>query len=69
MLTAAPGTWTKGTVFKCRWLRNGVIISNACTATYKVRTADRNAKITVRVTGPLLGYTTAPRDSGAFIAR
>ncbi len=69
VLTAAPGSWTKGTVFKYRWLRNGVVISDAYASTYKVRTADRNARITVRVTGTLLGYTTASRDSGAFIAR
>ena len=69
MLTVAPGAWTPGTTFKFRWLRNGVIIPNAYSATYKVRTSDKNAKITVRVTGSLFGYTPAFRDSAAFLAR
>ena len=69
VLKAVPGAWSPGTAFKYRWLRNGVIISNAHSATYKVRTADKNAKITVRVTGSLLGYPSVSRDSKAFLAR
>ena len=69
VLTVKRGTWTWGTTFKYRWLRNGVPISGAWYSTYKVRTADRGNKITVRVTGSRLGYTTVSRTSGALIAR
>jgi hypothetical protein len=37
--------------------------------TYKVRTADRDKRITVRVTGSRLGYTTVSQTSGAYFAR
>lgn len=69
VLTAKPGSWTKGTHFKYRWLRDGKPISNAYSSKYKVRKADKDAKITVRITGNLRGYTTASRESAAFIAR
>jgi len=69
ILTANPGGWTTGTAFKYRWLRNGVPISGATASTYKVRTADRDTRITVRVTGSRLGYTTVTRTSGAYFAR
>ena len=69
VVTAKPGTWTWGTAFKYRWLRNGVPIYGATESTYKVRTADRDKRITVRVTGSRLGYTTAAQTSGAYFAR
>ena len=69
VVTAKPGTWTWGTAFKYRWLRNGDPIYGATASTYKVRTADRDNKITVRVTGSRLGYTTVTQTSGAYIAR
>ncbi|WP_427133881.1 hypothetical protein [Pseudarthrobacter sp. S9] len=56
-------------MFTYRWMRNGVSIYDAKAATYKVRTADKDAKITVRVTGSQLGYITASRDSEAYFAR
>ncbi|BCW72407.1 hypothetical protein [Arthrobacter sp. NicSoilB8] len=68
VLTVKRGTWTWGTAFKYRWLRNGVPISGAWYSTYKVRSADKGAKITVRVTGSRFGYTTVSRTSGARIA-
>ncbi|RNL52098.1 hypothetical protein D7003_14210 [Arthrobacter oryzae] len=69
VLTIKRGTWTWGTTFKYRWLRNGVPISGATASTYKVRTADRDKKITVQVTGSRPGYTTASQVSAALIAR
>ncbi|WP_237563588.1 hypothetical protein [Arthrobacter sp. H-02-3] len=69
VLTARPGAWTQGTSFKYRWLRNGVPISGATSSTYKVRTADRDKRITVEVTGSRLGYTTVTQTSGAYFAR
>ncbi|MGY3318387.1 hypothetical protein [Arthrobacter sp. TE12232] len=69
VVTANPGTWTWGTAFKYRWLRNGVPIYGATESTYKVRSADRDKRITVRVTGSRLGYTTVTQTSGAYFAR
>jgi hypothetical protein len=67
VLTVKRGTWTWGTAFKYRWLRNGVPISGAWYSTYKVRTADKGTKLTVRVTGSRFGYATVSRTSGARI--
>lgn len=69
VVTVKRGTWTWGTTFKYRWLRNGVPISEATNSTYKVRTADRDKRITVRVTGSRLGYTTVSQTSEAYFAR
>ena len=69
ILTVKRGTWDLGTAFTYRWLRNGVPISGATDSTYKVRTADKGSKITVRVTGSRFGYTTVSRTSAARIAR
>ena len=69
VLTVKRGTWTWGTAFTYRWLRNGVPISGATASTYKVRTADKGTKLTVRVTGSRFGYTTVSRTSGARIAQ
>ncbi len=65
VLTVQRGTWTWGTAFTYRWLRNGVVISDAYASTYKVRTADKGTKLTVRVTGSRFGYTTVSRTSAA----
>lgn len=69
VLTVKRGTWTWGTTFKYRWLRNGAPISGATASTYKVRTADRGKKITVQVTGSRPGYTSVAKTSGAYTAR
>lgn len=69
ILTVKPGAWTTGTALTYVWMRNGVPISNAAAATYKVRTADKGNGLTVRVTGTQPGYKTATRDSAAFLAR
>jgi hypothetical protein len=69
VLSVDRGAWTSGTAFKYRWLRNGVPISGAWYSTYKVRTADRGAKLTVSVTGSKPGYTTATITSSYYIVR
>lgn len=69
VLTVKRGTWSWGTAFTYRWLRNGVVISDAYASTYKVRTADKGTKLTVRVTGSRFGYTTVSRTSGAYLVR
>jgi hypothetical protein len=69
VLTVKRGTWTWGTAFTYRWLRNGIPISGATDPTYKVLTADKGARITVRVTGSRLGYTTVTKTSGSYTVR
>ncbi len=69
VLTVKRGTWTWGTAFTYRWLRNGVPISGATESTYKVRTADKGTKLTVRVTGTKFGYTTVTKTSAARTAK
>ncbi|WP_026266265.1 hypothetical protein [Arthrobacter sp. 131MFCol6.1] len=69
IVTAKPGLWTHGTKFTYRWLRNGSPISGATASTYKVRTADRDKKISVQVTGTRYGYTTVTTGSGVLFAR
>jgi uncharacterized protein YjbI with pentapeptide repeats len=54
-LTAAVGTWDKGTKFTYQWLRNGVAISKAKSKTYKIVRADLNKKISCRVLGSAKG--------------
>ena len=44
-------------------------IPDAYGAKYQVRTANKNARITVKVIGTLAAYTTASKVSAAFIAR
>lgn len=52
VLTATKGTWQAPTQpdVKFQWLRNGKVIWGATASTYKVRTADKGTKISVRST-------------------
>lgn len=70
-LTAVPGSWTSGTTFTYQWYRNGVAISNAKAATYKLTATDAGKQFSVKVTGVKQGYTTASMVSGqtAKVAR
>jgi hypothetical protein len=69
VLTASPRVWTENPTTKYRWLRKGVPIVNATAGTYKLKTADKDAKISVRVTGSRAGYTTISWESIAVTAR
>jgi len=51
LLTAVPGVWTDYTTFKYVWKRDGVAISKATNATYKLVAADSGHAISVTVTG------------------
>ncbi|WP_285137115.1 hypothetical protein [Microbacterium sp. lyk4-40-TSB-66] len=56
-LTARAGTWAPAPVtLTHQWLRNGVAISGATAATYKLTSADKGKRISVRVTGTKTGY-------------
>jgi enterochelin esterase-like enzyme len=62
-LTAKTGAWTKGTAFSYQWLRDGVPIRGAVTATHRLSPSDEGARVSVRVTGKLSGYVTASKTS------
>lgn len=68
-LTAKAGTWAPAPVtLSHQWLRNGVAISGATASTYKLTSADKGKRITVRVTGTKAGYTTLSQTSTATAA-
>jgi hypothetical protein len=58
VLKAVQTGWAKGTKLKFQWLRNGKPISKATGSAFKARTADRGAKLSVRVTGTKWGRST-----------
>ena len=62
-LTAKPGAWTPGTGFTYQWYANGVAIAGATKATLKLGTAQKAKKISVRVMGKKLGFTSVAKTS------
>jgi hypothetical protein len=58
-LTASVGVWMSGTTLTQQWLRNGQSISGATGTTYKLKSADRGKRISVRVNATKLGYSPA----------
>jgi hypothetical protein len=65
-LTVKTGSWhPSGVHLSYRWYRNGVAISKANHTTYKVRKADKGAKLTVVVTAKKTGYSTISKTSVA----
>jgi Leucine-rich repeat (LRR) protein len=65
-LTAAAGTWTPAPVgVTYQWLRAGVAINDATTATYQLTAADQGKIVTVKVTATKAGYRTVTLRSVA----
>ncbi|MCW2824259.1 MAG: hypothetical protein JWQ91_1176 [Aeromicrobium sp.] len=65
-LTAAAGTWTSGTALTYRWYAGTTAITKSSTSrTYKIAKAYKGKKLTVKVTGKKVGYTTVTRTSKA----
>ncbi len=63
-LSARPGSWAPAPVaLSYVWKANGVAISGATAATYKVGPSLVGRRITVTVTGAKSGYTTAAKTS------
>jgi serine protease len=62
-LTAKSGTWTSGTKLKYQWYRSGKAIKGASSKTYKLVSADRGDRISVKVTGTKTGYNTTSKVS------
>ncbi len=64
VLSVSPGPWSPSpSSVSYQWLRDGKKIKGATAPTFTVRTKDRGHKISIRVTGRLLGYTTVTRTS------
>lgn len=66
-LNVKRGTWTSGTRPSYQWLRGGKTIKGATKASYKLKVADAGKKISVRMTGKLVGYSDATRVSSAKV--
>lgn len=64
-LTAHAGTWSPKATLTYRWYRNGTAIKSATKSTYKLVSADKGKKITVKVTGKKSGYVTVTKASAA----
>ena len=62
-LTAVPGVWDAGVSFTYQWLRGGAAISGANKASYKLSSADKGKKISVKVTGLKDGFTPVTFES------
>ncbi|MCI1748293.1 MAG: CHAP domain-containing protein [Acidipropionibacterium sp.] len=62
-LTAKPGTWSPAATLSYQWLRDGKAISGATKSTYKIATADRGHKVSVKVTASKSGYLTTVKTS------
>ena len=65
-LTSRTGTWGPGTVTTTRqWYRSGSVIAGATGWTYKLTSADRGKRISLKVTGKKSGYTTHTATSAS----
>ena len=65
-LKAKAGSWgPKGVKLSYQWLRNGKAIKGATKSSYKLVTADKKKKISVKVTGKLSGYSTVAKKSSS----
>jgi hypothetical protein len=62
-LTTKPGTWSPAATLSYQWLRDGKAISKATKSTYKIATADRGHKVSVKVTASKSGYLTTVKTS------
>ena len=66
ILTAKAGAWAPAVVtVKYQWLRNGIAIKGATSASYKLVAADGGTKVSVRVTGSKTGYKAVSKTSVA----
>lgn len=63
VVTAQPGEWTAGATFSYQWQADGVAISGATTATFRVPANVAGKALTVVVTGSLEGHEAAEATS------
>lgn len=64
-LTAKPGTWSPAATFGYQWYANGSAISGARSSAYKIASAQKGKRITVKVTGNRPGYAATSRTSAS----
>jgi hypothetical protein len=62
-LSVSVGDWMPDTTITKRWLRNGRNITGATGTTYKLKSADRGKRVSVRVTVTKPGYSPATATS------
>jgi NADH:ubiquinone oxidoreductase subunit C len=69
-LKAVPGTWAPAKVtLKYQWLRAGKAIKGATKSSYKLVSADKGKKVTVKVTGSKKNYKSVAKTSAAKTIR
>lgn len=61
--TAKAGTWTSGSRFTSQWYADAVRIPKATGFTLKLTASHIGKRISVRVTGANIGYTTTSKTS------
>jgi len=57
-ISGVPGTWDSGVKQSYQWLRDGTVIPNAVSKTYKLTAADVGHTLSFRLTAVKPGYTT-----------
>ena len=63
-LTAMPGTWSvAGLTYEYEWLRSGVPVAGATSASYTLTSADLGARLAVRVVATKQGHATGEATS------
>jgi uncharacterized protein YjbI with pentapeptide repeats len=62
-LTTTSGNWDTGVTLTYQWLRDGVAIAGAASASYVLTPGDFGRSVGVEVTGTLNGYVTASKTS------
>jgi ELWxxDGT repeat protein len=69
-LKAVPGAWAPAKVtLKYQWLRAGKAIKGATKSSYKLVSADKGKKVTVKVTGSKKNYKSVAKTSAAKTVR
>ncbi|WP_051681989.1 hypothetical protein [Cellulomonas sp. HZM] len=67
-LSTTSGSWSvPGLEYHYQWLRGSAAIPGATGSTYMLSSADRGAKVAVRVSASRSGYVTASATSGATV--
>jgi hypothetical protein len=62
-LTAKPGTWTTGATYRYQWYSDGRAITGATYSTLKLGTAQKDKRISVKVTGSKSAHPTVAKTS------
>jgi hypothetical protein len=68
-LIAITGQWDSGVAFSFQWIRDGGLIANQTSSTYKTTVDDIGKNISVRVVGSKTGFESATLTSAAIIVQ